>query len=431
MRVKKRNFICLTLLVVLLTACGKEADKTVADKPVVKTVSLESMEQTTTYPFANTKYFYRPLEREPGFVQYSKTDINKKSEFAIPDFMSLVAVTEERIYYTKMVMEGVSELWEMPIDVEHVGARKVLEEAGEIVGEATAYADERYILYVTDRGDVVKYEIETGRKVRRRQEKENNFTWIDMVEGNDAIVASMYDGMWHWDLETDEWERISKEVYYDSLHRVQVGSQLYYAKGDKKDNCEEIRVYDVRTREKECAISHKQLKKACKELVKEQKGTFEKYFVDRLFSMGDKIYIQVQVDWKTEKIYRMQYMIFSANIKGEMELQPEAGLMWCIRNNSDETATTYMKNQDMEIWDCGHCICIVDGKAIVVLNTMDERPCEVGCYNLKTGSFRRLTRRDADYYLPYYMQENTFEYDFLNEITMSYLPKNMELYWEC
>lgn len=175
-------------------------------------------------------------------------------------------------------------------------------------------------------------------------------------------------------------------------------------------------------------LSEEQISQACEKVVTNKGGNFEWNGMHKLFCQGDRLYVELQLDWKKEKEYRMNYVIFSVDLQGETELDLERELMDYIEQKSSAVTwkTKAMKGCDRVVWNSGCCEYIVDGKVIFILNSKNQ----VGCFDLADGTFQKVSNKDENYYLPYYDYNASEAYaDWIMDNSMSFIPVELDGYF--
>ncbi len=456
------GFLCTVLTAGALTSCGGEYAGMPGNGPVSGgavsgtavtggAVSQEGIREDR-HIYANDTSFYigawaedsefdleldsdHHMDYVVGFVGYQKNDLTKREVIKVDGFRGLLCVSEEAVYYCKEDSSGEHAygVWRMPIQKNEDGTDRLqkekeekilVEKDGIITDENRGYTDDRYLVYFTYEGEAVKYNLKTGKQSRHKLE--GNIASLEPVNGNNLIIANLYGGLSRWNLDTDEWDLFAKdENAYDEPAATN-GETYFYSKSEE----DEVRRYDVKSGEEKRFLSEKQLSSACETFVTEQGGTFEWCFLSELFCQGDKLYLELQVDWTKEKAYRMNYVIFSVDLRGETRLRPEKGMMDCIQKNStwQTLETNKMKGCKKVVWNSGYCLYIIDGKAIFVM----DHDKLTGCYDMASGKFEWVSGDDEMYYLPYYDLNASEAYPdwMMEDNSMNFIPEELEEFFD-
>ena len=453
----KQKLICMGFLAlglsVCLCACGgfgtKNGNGAVSGGAVsASAVSGEAVGVEDTegrHIYANDTNFYmstwaddfEDLESETvSVVGYQKKDVTKREEIQIDDFLGLLCVSDEGIYYCKEDSSGKDAygLWRMPIQKNEDGTDHLLKENEEkllvekdgIIVDNRGYADDRYIVYFTYEGDVVKYDFKTGKESRHKLQ--GNIASLEPVSGHNLIIANEYAGFYRWNLDSDTWELFAEEKSACDVPAATNGDYYFYSRTSEGSWGDEIWKYDIKTGKKSVFLSEEQISQACEKVVTNKGGNFEWNGMHKLFCQGDRLYVELQLDWKKEKEYRMNYVIFSVDLQGETELDLERELMDYIEQKSSAVTwkTKAMKGCDRVVWNSGCCEYIVDGKVIFILNSKNQ----VGCFDLADGTFQKVSNKDENYYLPYYDYNASEAYaDWIMDNSMSFIPVELDGYF--
>lgn len=372
-----------------------------------------------------------------AIVGYQKKDVTKREEIQIDDFRGLLCVSDEGIYYCKEDPSGrdADGLWRMPIrkngdGTDHLqkeNEEKLLVEKDGIITDSRGYVDDRCIVFFTYEGEAVKYDRKTGKESRHKLE--GNIASLEPVSGNNLIISNLYGGLYRWNLDTDEWVVFAKDENAYNEQAATNGDFYFYSQTSEESGGKEIRVYNVKTGEDSKFLSEKQIDEACEKVAKGKGGSLEWNNMYKMFCQGDKLYVELQLDWTKEKAYRMDYVIFGVNLQGEAKLSLEKDLMDCIeqKSNAATLKTEAMKGCDRVVWNSGCCEYMVEGKAIFILNSKDQ----VGCFDLAAGAFRQVDQEDENYYLPYYDYNASEAYPcwIMEDNSMNFIPMELDDYF--
>ena len=405
------------------------SDKTASDD-VVEKLDIE-LEKNQQHFFANkTSYFMEVRDRKDrgtGFDQVIKTD-GERIQFRPKRFLALLGVTDEGVYYAKE--KGGSEdpdnavLYRIPFGKGKSGKTHLEEDKEELILEEpdgfqqdkAAYIDDRYIVYLPNMECVIKYDRKSKEKVELQMESSGGSI---VAVGEDALILAdlmMSDEfLYRLDLKSDQIEKIweDKDELLDDVMLAHSG-YLFCVRGD------EVWAYDIEKQKREKLLSHEQLLSACgqaSDLTGGQKA--KNAYVENLFCYKGRLYMQIQIDWKSGKEERMGYAMFSMDLSGgERELVYDMSLSVCLRSRSAEQ--THMINPNIK-WNSGRCHDITeDGRVILILNRKDIEEQQVGYYNIASREFKLIGEDDKEYFISYMDTKKAFGTDDV-ELEKSYM----------
>lgn len=449
-RIMKRKgimLLCAMMVSVFVSGCGGQyARKAVSGDAVsgqavsgdaVKAEKETKRENENNHRFATDTNFYLPYggdsweKDRDGFIMYLKEDISQKEKVKVDKLASLLYVTGEGIYYFK----SDNTLWRMPVEKNEKGTdvpkpqqeEKILEEKDGIIADSGCYVNDSYIVYLTYEGDAVKYDRKTGKKSSHRLE--GNIASISYINEGSLIVGNMYSGYFHWDLTEDTWTQFfeNEDTGEDAI--AVNGNFYFYVASEETRGREEIRLYDAKEREDKVFASEGQLDKACEAYVKEQGGKYVSSYIWQIFSYKDKLYVEMQVNWIKNDTYYMKYVTLCADLTRETELYVERDWMnFKEKNSEDETIHEKVNGCKKAVYNASSGIYMVDGKVIMLLGDTGD----IVCYDLVKREGKTITKKDKEYYLPYYDTSYGEAYpDWLVEGGMNFIPAELDDYWGC
>lgn len=463
---KRVIFIWLgtVLLTGCLTGCGGEyagvsengavSGGVVSGAAVSGQAVRESHSKNMFPDFCTDTDWYRDNYMEDGIIQ-SRLDGSEARVILKDRGGWMVSVVGEYLYYVTLEKEQES-ICRVPIGKDKNGFDKVLENEEEKLitvkdkdtddesGLDSVYVNSQFILYnIVDNGkcQFMQYDLETGEKRKAGVLPIDSDSPVDDIVGcGDYILAmSFLEGIFVRETEGEKWTKISD---YDAIHEEGTWNDLYYffSEGEKQDGGipNGIYRYAFQKGTREQFVSPEQLSMAAKEAqgLPDEK-MIEACVVTNLFLSGERLYFQVQLNWKEGKEYHMAYLMFS---QGQDELQSryEKELTECMRKHGtwrngrwetkllDENEDDILDYEVTENIVCndGRCYDIINGKAYMMF--CDEYASEyeyasedigadrIGCYDLNTGDFRWLTESDPEYFEPAYRFDSATPY-FLSE----------------
>lgn len=455
MRRKEKGlvFCSMILIVVFLVSCGRKDEKyTSSNHPVSGaavsgsgSVAMETGELSgkMMHRFATDTNFYLPSYGEKrdeygdkmmdGFECRRKDDVSKKEKIKISKFKCLLTVTEDSVYYLKKD----NTLWRMPIEKDEKGAdtlqggeeEQILEEKEGIISDSGSFVFDTCIVYVTYEGNAVKYD---WKKEEKSIHKLHGNIATLVPAGEDClIVGNMYGGYFQWDIKTDMWTQFSDDGEAGEGAMAMSGDFFFYSGRDGETGGDEICRYNTKTRKAEVFLSEKQLDEACEAFIQEQGGEFKYLSMWQIFCHDNRLYVEVQIDWRKDKQYRMNYVTFCVDLAGEKELCVDRDWMDYVKENS-KAGTIEVDDKIDEcgtvVYNASNAVYLVDGKVIMILWNGDKN--SIGCYDLEKKTGKIIERKSAEYYYPYYDIDYSEVYpEWYMEEGMNFVPEALEDYW--
>lgn len=212
------------------------------------------------------------------------------------------------------------------------------------------------------------------------------------------------------ELDQIEWNKISGVEAHGFWERNNWNHDVFFYY-----DYEDIRKADYETREDKVFISEKQIKAAARkaEGLDVETDQIDICCVENLFCQGERLYFQIQLNWKSGDEYFMKYVIFSQG-QEETELCYEKALTECMRSNGKnkkgkwknwertEKEPKIWVEEENVTWNAAKCYRMINGKAFYCIFDKQKEKWRVGCCELSTGKFRWLSGRDMEYYEPCY-----------------------------
>lgn len=396
-----------------------------------------SVKKGEEHPFGNKNFIYRKWKK--GVMQISRKT-GKRKIYKNKKLWELAYVTEDMLYYKsggvkRMILYGVPIVKKSGSSIETTkldfkNRKVILKERGWI---EEVYVASDYILYHfrddnSTLGDeeaeyTIKYTKKTGKK---KYFKMQSITYDISYVKDDRFIfgCDNLDGYYCLDLHTNKMTHFAKK-YYDITAKdlnahAGFGEKFFYAADETK-----IMVYDMKNKKNQLYVSDKKIEKMCKKHAKNvKKGTYICYWLTDMFCYEGKLYIQVQLDWKKDKKYHMNYVMFSLDLKKGKKLSYEKEISKVLQKNSDDsTAWKYVYNP-------GKLLTIVDDMAILSFNDSRLKSGEqqIATYNMKTKKLKKVTSKYSGgymvgYYLPY---SDSLDPYYLVDEYMRYMPDYFE-----
>lgn len=454
-------FVCTGLLAGLLTGCGGEyAGRTEGDAvsggavsgnavsgqpvsggavsdPVVSGPAVSEKEKTTDvekdWLFRTDTNLYDANGRT---IIQRRLDGSQKKKIKIPGCREFLGTVKDRLYYVKRNEDKKGDWFEcvcaLPIekdadgfDVLRTGKPEEVTPIRETHGIDEYYLDSEYLIHTDGAAQtVIKYDIKTKRKL-------SETSWnqaVDCMRCGDYFVA--YDG-WNEELRYQkcedtggEWTLLAAEGDYDGFDEELAvsGKNLFFFEGRSESGEEEgIYKYDLEKGENTCFITDKELLAAAAEAVG-QELNLEKgcCTVNNIWYERERVYVQAELCDTRDGIYYMQYLLFS-KAPGESGLAYEREMTECMQSHGTVQkgkwlAAEHYKSKKKRVAieharvNDAQCYRIINGKAFFSVCDRGQEKRRVACYDLETGDFKWLTKKDREYYEPCYEPQNTLCY---------------------
>ncbi len=271
------------------------------------------------------------------------------------------------------------------------------------------YADSEYYFYEDlDTDQVVKYDLK--RKTKDSEADATSYSGSIFRIKDHYVMVTEFGEIYVQNIDSAKWKRVSRSTDGDESEELFVDNTVavfypQYITEKKKDRGFQIKRYDGK-QEKDF-VTWEQLDHAVKEAAGVEK--LDVCMPNRLFWQDGRLYIQLQTGWMKDGTYHMGYMIFS---QGENEygsgFRYEKGLTehmkshvkeragkWSGYDFEDKKETVFVEH--MVVSDA-QCIAMVEGKAYLSLFDHEKDKGRLGCYDLNTGKFEWIGKKDAAFY---------------------------------
>ncbi len=464
---KTCKIISVLLLVSGLTACGGEYAGTTEGEAVsgsavsgdavsggvireeaVSGGALQEEAPKDSYRFAtDTNYYCDPEQGDIAIWQY-RLDATKKKVIPLPHkdaYCSELICVEDGFlyYYIDLKIKGedspASKIFRVPVRKDKDGYDVVdMNEREEILSDEKhilthgVYMTSRYICYLrtdwwTDewcgRGEVVKYDRKTGRKLPVETlpmdiSEEMELDDLEFAGYGDMVFVISTDEVCFQKLDETKWDKIKRKAFYYVVYNE---NAIFDVDGNKRYT--DIYKYDLAARQWQSYISEKELSEAVNTALGSGKAEQMECRVDHMSCQGDRIYIQVIATWREGEVTHFKTLFFS---KGDEDRTVcyEKELAECVRShvtvNEGKLVDDMGDGKPVVLEDAG-LRGIINGKVFLSFYDYEKKEGRPGCYELSTGAFRWLTKKDAEYYELCYGTHNDW-------YSHGYLP-NYYLVW--
>lgn len=359
------------------------------------------------------------LEKMEGVAQF-RLDGTHKKRIKIQDFDELICIAENYMYY-KTIQEDEErnviscQICRAPIEKDGEGYDIInLEQTEVLVSDCMEiwgiYADSQYIFYQRgDTGVLGKYDVENHRELSVDHVPiQEQGDYVELMRCGDRMIATSGKGVFIHDMDGTEWKKISDTDPYLKIRSWNDEAFFYY-------DYDDIRKCEYVNQEARVFISGKQLRQAVRkaEGLDPEVDTIDVCYVTDLFCQGERLYLQVQLNFKRGDVYHMKYLLFSQG-REETELCYEKALTECMRSygknkkgkwknweRTEKEPRVWVAEENV-LWNAAKCYRMIYGKAFYCIFDKKKEKWRVGCCELSTGTFRWLTKEDKEYYEPCY-----------------------------
>ncbi|MBO5072195.1 MAG: hypothetical protein J6C32_04455 [Eubacterium sp.] len=365
------------------------------------------------YHFCNKYCLYYSEEFSRFIIEHQLSDgTERRIEM---DYDVIVCyVDNDWVYYVENMYyyHFQSEVYRAPIKDKKLDIKKAehifTEKSG--IHSEDVYCDGRYLVYITGESfdsSFRKYDLKE-KKIIEGQDNEDMAAFLYGVAG-DFVLYSEFDGVMRHDLYTGKTTDVSSSFLGPDDTDGQIAmtdTDVFYA-----EDSVEIRQYHLVDNSNKKIITYYQIRRF---LIQEgfidvaREKEYE-YYPQRLFVSGLRLYVQMDIKWTEKKVFHQNKVVFSQKIGGNGKLRYEKGLTKCVANPKKDQRVfekiTYEEEDegiDALYLSRGGCLYMAEEKCFMYLYDSQQRKNRVACYNLGSGEFRFLTKKDPDWYLPYY-----------------------------
>lgn len=389
-----------------------------------------SVEKKGKYRFCNDSHLYYMEDDWEPIVEYDLSDGSRREikfgkeqlgENPVKRIVSLCRVDNDWVWYVKEIETDACpfhqrELWRAPIENKKLNVKKEEFVFSDplVMSEVQIYCDGRYLLYTTDTdlsSYYRKYDLKEKKYVYNAEpnEDEDEVDMLVAVAGGAAFVEG-YDGLFRQNIDSTETVTVTKEIIDQKMAATE--EDLFYLQEAEEEEEDDyvfnIWQYHVPDGSKKEIITDEQLQKALKAqgLLNSAKQSMTPEY---LFVSGDRLYVQVDLRWRENKVIIQRKAVFSQKIGGKDGLRYEKGLTECLANpvkNQKKFEKIYDDEDDegeMSLFlSRGTCLYMSEEKCFMELYDPEQDKNRVACYDLSSGSMKFLTKKDPDWYVPFY-----------------------------
>ncbi len=438
------TILSITAIVTVLTACGGQQDITTGADGTVSGSAVSGSAISTsdanpekdkvkkkpyTYPCSCTDTnWYRNNEEYTGIIQ-SRLDGTKQKEILKGEDKEFVTVADGYLYYlTTDRNEDTTGFWRVPIQKDGDGNDVISEKETEelvvdmdsMANRRSFYINEEFVLYQTKERKLVQLDLHTMEKqeVEKPTKKIEDLVFYESgeyiltadvdesavfarkIKGKEWVKIADYAFLWDWIEEYDEFAWSSNGRYFFHLN-------------PNVEEPQEIRRCKLENGEENKFVTKEQLRQAVSTALALEVRTIDVCSIQDLFCVEERLYFQVQVNWKQKDEYHMAYLMFSQG-QDETEIRCETEINDCLRDQSTVLEGKWVLDNGKAVRENvviveGQCCDIIgDNVYLITKKAFYDEEEQLAVYNRKTKEFRRLSEKDIEYFPLLYRYDNRY-----------------------
>lgn len=422
----KVTFLGMLFVTVILTGCGGEfagvnravSEGAVSGGAVSGGVVSGNAEKKYRYS-TDTNLYYNSLDGDV-IMQARRDGTHKKEIFRDENTMFLLEYVDENwLYYLESGGKEGDALYRIPLEKDADGYDVVKKsEKEELVRQNGFYSifwDSRYVIYDNEE-EIMKYDLLEKKVVSRQRLKElenhlEGSLWEFFRLPDCYVAVSDEGGIYAQDREGTDWRDCGDKQWInaDWGKVAQTENNVFYeAESGQEDDSENWSIWKCDGKKAACFVTMNQLKQAVEQV--RGVGSANEVSISSVYNIygdTDRLYLQIALSWEDGNVYRMEYLLFSQG-EEEKELRYEKALTECMQSHvksrrgkwgiwdeeKDKMATVYKENV---VVNDAQCVCILNGNAYLSLYDYEQDSGRLGCYELQSGKFRWVSKREAAY----------------------------------
>lgn len=285
------------------------------------------------------------------------------------------------------------------------------------------YVDERYMFYQEDNNALITYDLSKRKKVSEytlpgKGRADYYYTiyiyhlgtcYVAAIDGDGIYVQP--DGGTEWSKVSDSLleERRSTDSWGDTIECIHQNKDVLFYVPVAEDDKSFVCAFDG---EKETEfISNQSLQQTVRTAGGfDDEVSFDVCVITDLFIQGERLYIQVQLNWMRGEDYHMEYRVLSQGM-GESELRYEKQLTECMQANGQTRKGKWGEPNEWDnakaepetvlvdsvIWNDAQCIAMVGGRVYISCYDYKKDKGQLVCYELGTGEYSKVEKNDLRY----------------------------------
>lgn len=353
-------------------------------------------ETYNTHRFCNDTHLYYisgtyEYEENCDLLMERRLSDGEEQKYKMPgEYNKLCYVDNDWVYYANAGEEGEDLVlpvmfWRAPLEekagekwVNFENAEMLFEEKGGIYDKYTTYCDGRYMAYMQDGTfEMRKYDIQKKRYVKD-------------IRTGDGVSEGLFPKGRPYSFTID-------------------GDNIFYLSYSEERETEDVCQCYRPDGSQKVVLTEKQIKERLEEEKAQKRYPKEaELCVEGLFVRGNRLYCQVFVCWRKEKVDYRNMVIFSQEIGGNGQLELEEELNRCLVNpeKDQKVFRKYWANgggsSNALFLSRGACVGMTEEYAFLVLYDSEQKDVRLACFDFKSGSYQFINESDEEWYIPYY-----------------------------
>lgn len=375
--------------------------------------NIKTEKKEIKYRYAtDTNFYYTDYGNGIRYIIQKRRDGTHEKEIVIETDGTLwLEYVDEGMLYYQIETEDMDAaiLYCIPIEKDAQGYDIVKKsEQKELLKEKSIECtcwDSHYVLYQTDDEEgerkIVKYDLQKGKECSRQKIAGMEEYGVEgLFRLSDCYVAfSGLEDAYVQEIDGEKWKKCeghSGDCL--SFGAVQTENYLFYmVRGELSLEYRYISKCDGK--KTESFVTKKQIRQA----VMDAKGIeaadkLDDFGMRDIYASGDRLYIQVGLNWEDGSVFRMEYLIFSIG-EEERQIRYEKELTECMQSQVKSRTGVWRDEKtifkDAVIVNDAQCAYIMNGTAYLSLYDYENDKGRMGCYELQTGQFRWVSDKEV------------------------------------
>lgn len=386
--------------------------------------------EVSKYPYStDTNVYYEDYnDKDEACIIQARFDGSHKKEIVNAgdedEYEYYVHYVDENWLYYELETDDKNRLYRVPIKKDGDGYDTVnISGQEELIREPNIYSygwNTGNVLLDNMEDKVIRYDLQKKKTVSEWSYADlgmDDECDLDIYQLNDYYIALTELGeVYAMESDGTQWKKChgSEKCDWIGINTAQTENSLFFDISSDDD----IRKCDGKS--VQVFITNEQMKQAAKKAKGMGAETqIEVCDADEMYVDGNRLYIQLELHWKEDEVYRIENLLFSQG-ENEAELRYEKELTECMHSyvksrtgkledyavrtplpgetlSEDAVVdlTTRVVLEEHAVINTAQCVAMLNGKAYLSLYENDKG--RMGCYELSTGNFRWITPKEAKY----------------------------------
>lgn len=375
----------------------------------------------------DTNVYYEDFnfENQEWIIAQARFDGSHKKKIVADEYdvhLDLEYVDGNWLYYKWGMVGEDTILYRIPLEKDGEGYDVVKTSEEEEVIRAyyicSALWSSHEVLFDNGDGKVIRYDLQKEKTVSEWNYADLGIEAVSiyLLRLKDCFVALTEEGVYAMKVDGTQWKKCKDREkcfwkYGDSS--VYMENSLFFAEDIAGDNepRTKVRIKKCDGKNIQTFITQAQILRAAKRAkqIKTESQIKECSFND-MYVQDDRLYIQLELHWKEDGVYRMEYVLFSQG-ENETELRYEKKLTESMQSrvksrkgellssvpdvHTNTSGQTVMEKH--AVANDAQCVAMLNGKVYLSLYDYETDQGRMGCYDMSTGKFRWVTQKEVVY----------------------------------